>query len=90
MEIINDTNKHKKKSNLISNTINSNKTIPNLWEQSNEKVLQWTEKHVVLSKAGLFVKQHVKKCEKKVENVHHVKVLCYLQSEKIWVVVLQN
>ena len=34
-------------SNLINNKINQNNTISNLWEQSNEKVLQLTEQHVV-------------------------------------------
>ena len=32
---------------LINNTINWNNTISNLWEKSNEKVLQLTEQHAV-------------------------------------------
>ena len=34
-------------SNLINNTINWNNTISDLWRQSNEKLLQLTEQHVV-------------------------------------------
>ena len=45
----NDDNIFKKEYSLhlINNTINWNNTTSNLWEQSNEKVLQLTQRHVV-------------------------------------------
>ena len=48
-DLANDDNICKKNilSNVINNTIYWNNTISNLWGQSNEKVLQSTERHVV-------------------------------------------
>ena len=46
----------------FDNTTNWNTTRSNLWEESNEILLQLTEWHI--SKAVWFVKQNIKKCEK--------------------------
>ena len=52
-------------SNLFNNIIDWNNIISNLQGQSNEKLLQFTERQFHNSRAIWFVKQHMKNVKEK-------------------------